>query len=34
MAELINVTLVDGKTEVINLDFVVRIRAVDQDYGP
>ena len=29
MAELIHITLADGKTEVLNLDYVVRIRAID-----
>jgi hypothetical protein len=31
MAELISVTLTDGRTEAINLDYVVRIQPIDED---
>jgi hypothetical protein len=31
MAELITITLPDGKTEVINLDYVMKIEPVDRD---
>jgi hypothetical protein len=30
MAELISVTLTNGATEIINLDYVVRIQAIDE----
>ena len=31
MAELISVTLTDGRTEIINLDYVAKIEPRDQD---
>jgi hypothetical protein len=30
MAELITITLSDGKTEIINLDYVMRIQPIDE----